>query len=195
MSGKSNMSKRYTPEFKRDAAALVRSSGRNVTEAARELGVSPEGLRGWVKQAKIDRGEGAPGALTTAEREELQRLRRESRELVTDALRMAAGRGDLPRRCRVAEDIRITRKTLLELPDPQPSAPLAPKLPDHPAYQQIMAVFAAADAPLRAQQVCEAMNLEIAPNNIDNTRLKLKRLTERGILVETEQRLFTQPRS
>ncbi|WP_406415291.1 transposase [Streptomyces sp. NBC_00873] len=46
----------------------------------RELGVSPEGLRGWVKQAKIDRGEGAPGALTTAEREELQRLRRESRE-------------------------------------------------------------------------------------------------------------------
>jgi transposase len=40
------MSKRYTPEFKRDAVALVRSSGRNVTEVARELGVSPEGLRG-----------------------------------------------------------------------------------------------------------------------------------------------------
>jgi transposase len=58
------MSKRYTPEFKRDAVALVRSSGRNVTEIARELGVSPEGLRGWVKQAGIDRGEGAPGALT-----------------------------------------------------------------------------------------------------------------------------------
>jgi transposase len=80
LSGKSNMSKRYTPEFKRDAVALVRSSGRNVTEVARELGVSPEGLRGWVKQAKIDRGEGAPDALTTAEKEELQRLRRENRE-------------------------------------------------------------------------------------------------------------------
>ncbi|MFF7641354.1 transposase [Streptomyces canus] len=80
MSGKSNMSKRYTPEFKRDAVALVRSSGRNVTEVARELGVSPEGLRGWVKQAKTDRGEGAPGALTTAEKGELQRLRRENRE-------------------------------------------------------------------------------------------------------------------
>ncbi|WP_327258331.1 transposase [Streptomyces sp. NBC_01240] len=80
MSGKSNMSKRYTSEFKRDAVALVRSSGRNVTEVARELGVSPEGLRGWVKQAKADRGEGAPGALTTAEKEELQRLRRENRE-------------------------------------------------------------------------------------------------------------------
>ncbi|MER6274020.1 hypothetical protein [Streptomyces sp900105755] len=57
-----------------------------------------------------------------------------------------------------------------------------------------MAVFAAADMPLRARQVCEAMDLEIAPNNINKTRLKLKRLAERGILVETEQGLFTQPR-
>ncbi|MGW2719777.1 hypothetical protein [Streptomyces sp. NPDC001492] len=95
---------------------------------------------------------------------------------------------------RAAEEIRITRKTLLELPDPQPPAPPVPKLPDHPAYQQIMAVFAAADAPLRARQVCQAMDLEIAPNNINNTRLKLKRLAERGILVEIEQGLFTQPR-
>lgn len=81
MSGKSNMSKRYTAEFKRDAIALVRSSPhRNVTEIARELGVSPEGLRGWVKQAKIDEGEGSAGALTTAEREELARLRKRDRE-------------------------------------------------------------------------------------------------------------------
>ncbi|MER6411915.1 transposase [Streptomyces humidus] len=80
MSGNSNMSKRYTAEFKRDAVALVRSSGRNVTEVARELGVSPEGLRGRVKQAKTDRGEGVPGGLTTAEKDELQRLRRENRE-------------------------------------------------------------------------------------------------------------------
>ncbi|MGV9358667.1 hypothetical protein [Streptomyces misionensis] len=76
--------------------------------------------------------------------------------------------------------------TLLALPDPQSPAPPDPKLPNHPAYQQIMAVFAAADAPLRARQVCEAMDLEIAPNNINNTRLKLKRLAERRILVETE---------
>ena len=75
------MSKRYTAEFKRDAIALVRSSPhRNVTEIARELGVSPEGLRGWVKQAKVDRGEGPTGALTSAEREELVRLRRKDRE-------------------------------------------------------------------------------------------------------------------
>ncbi|MEV0636412.1 hypothetical protein AB0I77_15870 [Streptomyces sp. NPDC050619] len=95
---------------------------------------------------------------------------------------------------RAAEEVRITRKTLLELPDPRPSAPPAPKLPDHPAYQQIMAVFAAADHPLRARQVCEAMDLTVAPNNINNIRLKLKRLTDRAILVETEQGLFTLPR-
>lgn len=80
MSKQSNMSKRYSPEFKRDAVELVRSSGRNVTEVARELGVSPEGLRGWVKQAKADRGEGPAGALTTVERDELARLRKKDRE-------------------------------------------------------------------------------------------------------------------
>ncbi|MFE2579347.1 hypothetical protein [Streptomyces sp. NPDC059378] len=57
---------------------------------------------------------------------------------------------------RLAEEVRITRKTLLALPDPSPPTPPAAKLPDHPAYQQIMAVFAAADAPLRARAVCEA---------------------------------------
>lgn len=55
---KSNTSKRYTAEFKKDAVELVRSSGRTVAEVARELGVSTEGLRGWVKQAKTDRGQG-----------------------------------------------------------------------------------------------------------------------------------------
>ncbi|MFJ8673481.1 hypothetical protein [Streptomyces sp. NPDC093589] len=86
---------------------------------------------------------------------------------------------------RVAEEVRITRKTLLALPDPSPPTPPAAKLPDHPAYRQIMAVFAAADAPLRARAVCEAMDLEVAPSNVNNVRLKLKRLVERGILIET----------
>ncbi|MFI1184560.1 transposase [Streptomyces sp. NPDC020799] len=80
MSKKSNSSKRYTAEFKKDAVALVRSSGRTVTDVARQLGVSTEGLRGWVKQAEVDWGEGAPGELTSAEREELVRLRRQCRE-------------------------------------------------------------------------------------------------------------------
>ena len=57
-----------------------------------------------------------------------------------------------------------------------------------------MAVFAAADAPLRARAACEAMDLEITPSNVNNVRLKPKRLVERGILTEPEQGLFTQPR-
>lgn len=66
----SKYTKRYSEEYKRDAVALVRSSGRTVTEVARELGVSPESLRGWVRRAQVDRGEGAPGELTSAERED-----------------------------------------------------------------------------------------------------------------------------
>jgi transposase len=72
---------RYTAEFKRDAVALVNASpGRTVSEIARELGVSPEGLRGWVKQARADAAGGGEGALTTAEREGLAVLRRRVRE-------------------------------------------------------------------------------------------------------------------
>ncbi|MER6417027.1 transposase [Streptomyces humidus] len=47
---------------------------------ARELGISSESLRGWYRKAKTDRGEGESGELTSAEREELKRLRKENRE-------------------------------------------------------------------------------------------------------------------
>ncbi|WP_406369517.1 transposase [Streptomyces sp. NBC_00647] len=57
---KSNRSRRYTEEFKRHAVALVHSSRKTVTEVARELGVSAEGLRNWVKQDTVDRGQGMP---------------------------------------------------------------------------------------------------------------------------------------
>jgi hypothetical protein len=50
-----------------------------------------------------------------------------------------------------------------------------------------MAVFDAADAPLRARQVCEAMDLEITPNNLNNTRLKLEWFAERGIWPRTSR--------
>lgn len=57
-----------------------------------------------------------------------------------------------------------------------------------------MAVFTAAGHPLRARQVCEAIDPPVAPNNINNVRLKLKPLSERGILTEAEQGMFTQSR-
>lgn len=78
----SKYTKRYTEEFKRDAIALVDSSGKTVTAVARELGISSESLRGWHRKAKAkaEQGEGTAGELSSAEREELKRLRRENRE-------------------------------------------------------------------------------------------------------------------
>jgi transposase len=65
----------YPPEFKAEAVQLVRSSGRSVSQIAKDLGVSGNSLRTWVKQAEIDQGKRE--VLTTEEREELKRLRRE----------------------------------------------------------------------------------------------------------------------
>jgi transposase len=83
---------KYSPEFKRDAVALVRSSGRPVNQVARELGLSHETLRSWVKRDRIDRGQGAPGELTSDQLEELRFLRRQVKELEAEReiLRKAA---------------------------------------------------------------------------------------------------------
>ncbi|MFI9789162.1 hypothetical protein ACIHEI_37475, partial [Kitasatospora sp. NPDC051984] len=110
----------------------------------------------------------------------LARLEDREREIADEARAVSDQITELTARLRefdrAAEEVRITRKTLLDLPDPPDPAPPAPDLPDHPAYQQIMAAFAAADTPLRARAVCEAIDLEIAPNTVNNVRLKLKRL-------------------
>jgi transposase len=72
---------KYSEEFRDDAVALVLTTGISLAQAGRDLGVNPETLRNWVKQAKIDRGQGPAGALTTAEREEFTKLRRRVLEL------------------------------------------------------------------------------------------------------------------
>src|SRR5688500_11673698 len=71
----------HTPEFKAEAVKLVRNSDRSIAEIARELDVGRSLLARWVRQADVDEGNGPEGALTTAEKEELQRLRREVKEL------------------------------------------------------------------------------------------------------------------
>src|SRR5215813_11378400 len=71
----------FTKEFKAQAVRIVRESGKAVGTVARELDLTETALRSWVRQAEVDAGRGAPGALTTEEREELGRLRRENRTL------------------------------------------------------------------------------------------------------------------
>lgn len=71
---------RYTQEFRAEAVRLVHSSPEKpVSQIARELGVSDNSLREWVKQAQIDAGQRE--GLSTEEWEELRKLRRENKVL------------------------------------------------------------------------------------------------------------------
>jgi transposase len=70
----------FTDEFKASAVRLVFDEGQTVAAAARDLGLTESALRNWVERARADRTHGKTG-LTTAEREELARLRKENRVL------------------------------------------------------------------------------------------------------------------
>ena len=78
------MSKRkrrtFTAEQKAQAVRLAKELG-SVAKAARDLDLTESSLAKWVKQAEVDEGKGKSGELTTGEREELHRLRREVRIL------------------------------------------------------------------------------------------------------------------
>jgi len=80
----------YPPEYRRRLVELARS-GRSIKSLAREFEPSTCTIRTWIKQADLDEGRRADG-LTTVEREELARLRRENRELKLerDILKKAA---------------------------------------------------------------------------------------------------------
>jgi transposase len=72
--------RRFDDDFKAQAVRLVLDEGKGIGSVARDLDLTPTSLAEWVKRARADRTNGRTG-LTTAEREELARLRKENRQL------------------------------------------------------------------------------------------------------------------
>ncbi len=72
----------FTPEFKAEVVELCRAGDRSIAQIARDLGLVDTSVRNWVNQAEIDAG--AKDGLTSAEREEIARLRKEVRVLRED---------------------------------------------------------------------------------------------------------------
>ena len=75
--------RQFDDDFKASAVRLVLDEGKTVGRVARELDLTESALRVWVERARADRTQGRTG-LTTAERAELRRLRKENRELRTE---------------------------------------------------------------------------------------------------------------
>jgi transposase-like protein len=82
----------FNDEFKAEAVRLCRAGDRSIGQVAKDLDLTETALREWVRRADIDAGKGPPGALTSVEREELARLRRENKRLQMerDILKAAA---------------------------------------------------------------------------------------------------------
>ncbi|MGP4050292.1 hypothetical protein [Streptomyces sp. 2A115] len=98
------------------------------------------------------------------------------------------------RRARRADDdehLTITRKTITALADRLPAHTAAPDLPEHPDYPRILAVFNGATNLLRARDVCEALDRELLPKNIEGTRAKLKHLVRLDVLTEADAGSFS----
>lgn len=73
--------RKHSAEFRAGAVRLVLEEGRSVAQVASDLDVHRSLLHTWIRQAKADAGKGPPTVLTSSEREELARLKKEVREL------------------------------------------------------------------------------------------------------------------
>jgi transposase len=73
--------RKFTPEFKAEAVRLCKVGDRSFAEVAKDLDLNETSLREWAKQVDIDAGKGPPAALTTAERDELAKLRKQVKRL------------------------------------------------------------------------------------------------------------------
>ena len=74
----------FSKEFQAKAVGIFRAGNRSIAQVAADLDLTENSLRRWVKQAEVDEGKGPPEALTSAEKEELTRLRREVKQLKQD---------------------------------------------------------------------------------------------------------------
>lgn len=73
--------RKFTPEYKSEVVKLVRDSGKSIGQIARELDLTETAVRAWVERSEIDEKKHPAGPLTTDERAELVRLRRENKRL------------------------------------------------------------------------------------------------------------------
>jgi transposase len=74
----------FTPEFKAEIVELCQRGDRSIGQVVRDFDLTETAVREWVRQAERDSGAREDGGLTTAEREELNELRREARRLRED---------------------------------------------------------------------------------------------------------------
>ena len=88
-------------------------------------------------------------------------------------------------------DLQVARKVVLALGDDEP---VGPRLPDNPVYQHILTALNDGTAPMRAKDLCHALDLGFEPSKIEGMRAKLKRLVATGLVTEDEPGLFTLPR-
>jgi transposase len=71
----------FSKEYKAEVVDLVRQADGNSAKVAREIGLSSQIVGAWVRQSLVDAGKGKPEQLTSAEREELSKLRKENKDL------------------------------------------------------------------------------------------------------------------
>src|SRR5918994_6272166 len=98
----------YPLEFRREAVELLKRSGKSVPVLASELGVSPQSLRNWSRQIDVD--EGRRDGLSSDEREELRRLRRENRILTEEREILKKRRPSSPRTAGPGDGVRVHRR-------------------------------------------------------------------------------------
>ena len=84
--------RRFTAEYKAEVVRLVSTGGKSIWQVAKELDLTETAVRAWVRQAAIDRRRDPQGPLTSEERADLTRLRREMKTVTMerDFLRKAA---------------------------------------------------------------------------------------------------------